>query len=62
MLTLAPNKAEWIVQHCTLVLLGGMAAFALAIMLPPELKCGAISGWMLFSLGVHATAVRKWQT
>jgi hypothetical protein len=62
MLTLAPNKAEWIVQHAHWYVLGGVAAFALAVMLPPEMKCGAISGWVLFSLGVQAAAVRKWQT
>jgi hypothetical protein len=61
MLMMSPDRVERMVQRAHWYVLGGVAAFGLAVALPQDLKCGVISGWLLCSLGFYAGVLRRWR-
>lgn len=62
MLLLEDTQVDRIARQRRTAFLGGLGLLALAFLLPQESKFGAISGFMLLSLGIYGTAFRNWRT
>jgi hypothetical protein len=62
MLLLQNEKIDRIVGHWRRYLLASVVVILVVIALPMRLKTGGFTGFMLFSLGIYAMALRKWRS
>ncbi len=62
MLLLAESQIDSTIRHRRMLLIGGLLLVGQAVALPREWGCGALSGFMVFSLGIYAVALQKWRT